>query len=156
MIGFLQWCHDNALSQFMRSAKWPYPTVEIFHIAGLILVFGSMLVLNLRIFGRILRQEPVPQVAGGLAPVTWIGLTAQVISGPVLFMTSAMRFSESTPFRLKLLLLLVALTYHFGVHRRFTLDPETPAPMLRTSAAVSMLLWISVVLAGFAIELLAG
>ena len=156
MTGFLEWCQTNALSQFMRSAKWPYPTVEIFHIAGLVLVFGSMLVLNLRIFGRILREEPVPQVARGLAPLTWIGLAAQVVSGPVLFMTSAMKFSESTPFKLKLLLLMVALTYHFGVHRRFALDPEAPATMLRVSAAVSMLLWIGVVLAGFAIELLAG
>jgi len=156
MIAFLQWCHDNALSQFMRSAKWPYPMVETFHIAGLILIFGSMLVLNLRIFGRILRQQPVPQVAAGLAPLTSIGLAAQLVSGPVLFMTSAMKFFENTPFRLKLLLLLVALTYHFGVHRRFALDPNAPAPVLRVSAAVSMLLWIGVVLAGFAIELLAG
>lgn len=156
MNGFIQWCQYNLLSQFMRSAKWPYPTVEVFHIAGLILVFGSILILNLRIFGRILRQEPVPQVAAGLSPVTLTGIAAQVVSGPVLFMTSAMKFSESTPFKLKLLLLAVALTYHFGVHRRFALDPETPAQILRVSAAASMLLWISVVLAGFAIELLAG
>jgi len=156
MSEFLQWCHDNALSEFMRSAKWPFPTVEIFHIAGLILIFGSVLVLNLRIFGRILRQEPVPQVAAGLSPLTAVGLAAQVVSGPVLFMTSAMRFSESTPFRLKLLFLLVALTYHYGVHRRFALDPAVPAHTLRVSAVVSMLLWISVVLAGFAIELLSG
>ena len=46
MSAFLQWCHDNALSEFMRSAKWPFPTVEIFHIAGLILIFGSVLVLK--------------------------------------------------------------------------------------------------------------
>ena len=69
MNGFTAWCQYNALSQFMRSAKWPYPSVEILHIAGLILVFGSMLILNLRIFGRILRQEPVSQVAAGLSPI---------------------------------------------------------------------------------------
>ena len=156
MNGFIGWCQYNALSQFMRSAKWPYPSVEVLHIAGLILVFGSMLILNLRIFGRILRQEPVPQVAAGLSPVTFTGIAAQFVTGPVLFMTSAMKFAESTPFKLQLLFLAVALTYHFGVHRRFALDPSTPAQTLRVSAAASMLLWISVVLAGFAIELLAG
>ena len=66
MNGFMEWCQSNAVSHFMRSAKWPYPSVEVLHIAGLILVFGSMLILNLRILGRILRQEPVPQVAAGL------------------------------------------------------------------------------------------
>jgi len=156
MNGFIAWCQSNALSQFMRSAKWPYPSVEVLHIAGLILVFGSILILNLRIFNRILRQEPVPQVAAGLSAITLTGIAAQFITGPVLFMTSAMKFAESTPFKLKLLLLLVALTYHFGAHRRFALDPETPPQTLRISATASLLLWISVILAGFAIELLAG
>ncbi len=67
-----------------------------------------------------------------------------------------MKFAESTPFKLKMLLLVVALTYHFGAHRRFALDPDTPAHTLRVSAAASMLSWISVIFAGFAIELLAG
>ena len=156
MNGFVEWCHYNALSQFMRSAKWPYPSVEVLHLTGLILVFGSMLILNLRIFGRILRREPVPQVAAGLSAITITGVAAQFITGPMLFMTSAMKFAESTPFKLKLLLLVVALTYHFGAHRRFALDPTTPTQTLRVSATASMLSWISVVLAGFAIELLAA
>jgi len=155
MNGFIEWCQYNALSQFMRSAKWPYPSVEILHIAGLILVFGSMLILNLRIFGRILRQEPVSEIAAGLSPITAAGIAAQFVTGPILFMTSAMKFAESTPFKLKLLFLLVALTYHFGAHRRFALDPSTPAHTLRVSATASMLSWIGVVFAGFAIELLA-
>ncbi len=54
-------------------------------------------------------------------------------------MTSAMKFAESTPFKLKLLLLAVALTYHFGAHRRFAWTPETPTQTLRISAAASML-----------------
>src|SRR6202011_622598 len=50
MTGFLEWCQTNALSQLMNSAKWTFPAVEIFHIAGLVVIFGSMMVLNLRIF----------------------------------------------------------------------------------------------------------
>jgi hypothetical protein len=154
MTAFVEWCQETSLSDLMRSAKWPYPTVEIFHFVGVILVFGSMLVLNLRIFGRILRQEPVPQVAEGVAPFTSIGLAAQVVSGPVLFVASALKFSQSAPFKLKLLLLVAALAYHFGVHRRFAMNLETPMSILRISAAVSAVSWISVVLAGFAIPLL--
>ncbi|MDP8990819.1 MAG: hypothetical protein M3N41_12160, partial [Acidobacteriota bacterium] len=121
-----------------------------------LLVFGSMLILNLRIFGRILRQEPVPQVTADLTPIAFTGIAAQFVTGPILFMTSAMKFAQSTPFKLKLLFLAVALTYHFGAHRRFALDPSTPPQTLRISATASLLLWIGVVLTGFAIELLAG
>ena len=155
MKGFLEWCQTNALSHFMNSAKWPFPAVEICHIAGLVLIFGSMLVLNLRIFGRVLRAEPVAQVARGLAPVTKFGLVAQTLTGPVLFMNAAMRLSENTSFRLKMLLLIIALGYHFFVHLPLALEPQVDASRLRFSAAVSMLLWISMTLAGFSIQLLA-
>ena len=154
MTGFLEWCQTNALSQLMNSAKWTFPAVEIFHIAGLVVIFGSVLVLNLRIFGRMLRAEPVPQVARGLAPATKFGLVAQVVSGPLLFMNAAMRLSESTPFRLKMLLLVIALSYHFAVHLPLALDANGSASRLRFSAAVSMLLWVSMTLAGFSIQLL--
>jgi hypothetical protein len=154
MTGFIEWCQTNALSQLMNSAKWPFPAVEIFHIAGLVLIFGSMLVLNLRIFGRMLRAQPVPQVARGLAPVTKFGLVGQIVSGPLLLMNAAMRLSENTSFRLKMLLLIIALSYHFAVHLPLALDSEGPAFRLRLSATVSMLLWISMTLAGFSIQLL--
>ena len=45
----IQVLQTSALAQFMRSSKWQYPSIEILHLAGLILVFGSVLVVNLRI-----------------------------------------------------------------------------------------------------------
>jgi hypothetical protein len=156
MTDFLTWCQNTALSQWVLSAKWQYPTVEIFHIAGLVLVFGSILILNLRIFGRILRQQPVYEIAEGLSPLTLFGVIAQFISGPVLFMATAKHFYESIPFRVKILLLAVALVYHFGAHRSLALDPSTPERTLKISAAASMAVWIGVVLSGLGIELLAS
>jgi len=156
MTEFLTWCQNHALSQFIKGARWPYPAVEILHIAGLVLVFGSILLLNLRIFGRILRQQPVSEVAAGLAPITLTGVFAQFVSGPVLFMATATRFFENGTFRLKLLLLAIALSYHFGVHRRLALKSVSISGVLQASAAVSMLLWIAVVLSGLSIELFSG
>jgi hypothetical protein len=88
-----------------------------------------------------------------LAPVTKFGLVAQVVSGPLL-LNAAMRLSENTPFRLKMLLLVIALSYHFAVHLPLALDSNGSASRLRFSAAVSMTLWISMTLAGFSIQLL--
>jgi len=154
MNDFLAWCQTSPISLFIKGSKWPYPAVEILHITGLVLVFGSILVLNLRIFGRILREQPVSVVAAGLAPITLFGVIAQFLTGPVLFMATAARFWGNGPFRLKLVLLAVALTYHFGVHRSLALRAEKSYPALKASAAVSMLLWIAVVLSGMSIELL--
>ena len=154
MTEFLTWCQNSALSHFVKGAPWRYPTLEILHISGLVLVFGSILVLNLRIFGRVLRKQPVSTVAGSVSPITFFGVGAQFVSGPVLFMATATHFYKSGAFRLKLVLLVVALAYHFGVHRGLALKPVTPARALRISATVSMILWSGVVFAGLAIELL--
>jgi hypothetical protein len=156
MMEFLAWCQSTELSRWVLSAKWRYPAIEILHIAGLVLVFGSILVLNLRIFGRILRQQPVSDVAVSLSPIALVGIAAQFISGPVLFMATAKHFYESVPFRVKLLLLAVALVYHFGVHRSLAIKTSMVTRELRISAVASMLLWSGVILAGFGIELLAG
>lgn len=153
MMDFLLWCQSTALSRWILSAKWRYPTVEILHIAGLVLVFGSVLVLNLRIFGRVLKTQPVSEVAAGLSPIMMVGVAAQFVSGPVLFMATAKHFYESVPFRVKMLLLAVALVYHFGVHRSLAMNPETPARVLTKSAVSSMLLWCALVVAGLSIEL---
>jgi len=151
----IQWCQTSSAAQLIRTAKWIYPSIEIVHLAGLILVFGSMLVLNLRIFGRVLRSTPVEEVARGLAPITIVGLLLQLLSGPLLFVTSAVRFYQSVPFLIKIVLLIAALTYHFSVHRPLAFRSTNVTGQLRRSATVSMLSWTGVVLAGLAIELLA-
>ena len=101
-----------------------------------------------------MRQSPVDEVARGLAPIMLAGLMFQVLSGPFLFVTSAVRFYQSVPFLLKLSLLIVALAYHFFVHRRLAFRSTTAQAQLRRSATVSLLSWTGVVLAGLAIELL--
>ena len=156
MSTFIQWCQTSALSAAIRSNKWTYPSIEILHIAGLVLVFGSILVLNLRIFGWMLQRTPLPEVTRGLAPLTMAGLFAQAISGPLLFTASAVRFSESGPFRVKLVLLVLALIYHYAVHRPLILKSEESSPQVRSSAVASLITWVGVVLAGLGIELLAA
>lgn len=152
----IQFFQTSAAAQFMRGEKWRYPAVEILHLAGLILVFGSVFVLNLRIFGRVLRPVPVEEVARVLAPITLAGLSIQVLTGPLLFIASAARFYTSVPFWTKIALLAAALAYHFFVHRPLAFRGKTPLSKMRLSAALSMILWAGVVLAGLAIELLAG
>ena len=150
---FAQWCFQLSLAEAIRSVAWPFPTIEIVHLAGLVLVFGSMLILNLRLFGVILKDAPAPQVVQGLAPWTLVGLGFQVVSGPLMFIASATRFYQSPAFRVKLALIAAALIYHFAVHRRAA--SSASRWKARLSATISMALWIGVFLAGMGIELLA-
>jgi hypothetical protein len=151
---FATWVQHTSAAEAIRSVPWPIPVIEIFHIAGMVLVFGTILILNLRVFGLILRSEPVSQIAQDLTPLTLVGLGVQLVSGSLLFMVSAMKFTENPTFRIKIALVIAAVAYHFAVHRRIAIAQETQAHRLRPSAAVSLVLWASVVLVGLDIGVL--
>jgi hypothetical protein len=155
MNDLLPLLEHSGLSQAIRNRPWPFPSIEIVHIAGMVLVYGSILVLNLRIFGRVMREEPVFEIARGVARWTSVGLAIQFISGPLLFAVSAQKYFGDASFRVKVIALVIALAHHFGVHRRIAMRAKEVTRALRASAVVSMVLWSTVILAGLGIELLA-
>jgi hypothetical protein len=154
MTDFAAWCQHTALAETIRSAPWRFPVIEIFHIAGMVLLFGTVFILNLRVFGLILRSEPVSQIAQDLTPLTLIGLGVQLVSGSLMFMVSAMKYTENALFGIKIGLVIAAVAYHFAIHRKAAIAKDTPAGRLRFSAATSLVLWASVVLAGLGIGVL--
>jgi hypothetical protein len=151
---FASWLQHTSAAEAIRSVPWPIPVIEIFHIAGMVLVFGTILILNLRVFGLILRSEPVSEIAQDLTPLTLTGLVVQLVSGSLLFMVSATKFTENPIFRIKIAMVIAAVAYHFGIHRKVAIAHETQAHRLRLSAAVSLVLWAAVVLVGLDIGVL--
>lgn len=154
MTAFATWLQHTSMAETIRSVPWPIPLLEIFHIAGMVVVFGTILVLNLRVFGLILRSESVSQIAQDLTPIMLTGLGVQLVSGSLLFMVSAMKFAENPLFGIKIGLVIVAVAYHFGIHRRVAIAADTQAGRLRLSATVSLVLWAGVVLIGLDIGVL--
>ena len=153
MDSFLHWCQHLPLAEAIRNAAWAFPTVEIFHLFGLAMVFGSIFVLNLRLLGAAMKDTPAAEITDDLTPWTLTGLCIQVMTGPLLFITSPARFAGNTFFQYKLLLIALALVYHFAIHRRAAKGMGIiPA---KASAILSMLSWIGIVIAGMGIELLA-
>ena len=62
---FLQWCQNSALSHLVRHEVWTIPLIEITHIVGVVLVFGSVLVTNLRLLGLDVRERAFEYTSGG-------------------------------------------------------------------------------------------
>ncbi len=64
-----------------------------------------------------------------------------LVTGPLLFVSDAARYSSNPAFGAKMAFLLMALASHFTIHRTHT----------RIAAVLSMMLWTSVVIGGRAI-----
>ncbi len=131
-----------AVAQAMRDHAWLYPAVAIAHIVGFTILVGSVVMFDLRVFGRLL----LPWSVASLAVIVPTGL--------MLFAAHADEFLESRAFAIKMALILAAgmnaAMFLTGPYQGVkSWDTGAAAPMLaRLSAALSIVLWVSVIACG--------
>jgi hypothetical protein len=148
---FLLQAHPEAIP-VNPIARWTFvfPVVESIHVLGFTLLVGTIVILDLRLLGWCLRRQSVSQIARDLAPWIWAGIIVQLTTGPYLFSGDPAEYVQVAAFRTKMLLLLVALIFHFTIIRAATAPARDSAPLgwRRPAAVVSLGLWVSVLLAG--------
>ena len=143
----------GALGHLMRSARWLYPIVEIVHIFGFVLLVGSVLMFDLRLLG-LNRQLPLTLMSRHLLRWSMGSLLLVVPAGLLMFSAHPQDFIGNRVFLLKMTLIMTAglnaAIFHTGVWRGVAKwDSGQAAPAsARAHAALSMLLWLSVIACG--------
>jgi hypothetical protein len=151
LLPLFNWCQETWLAQIVRNSPVYSPIVDVVHLFGLVLVFGSVLLINLRLSGAILQEQRVAELAQVLWPWWKRGLAISAASGVVFFLGSAIKMYSNAPFYFKMAALAIALTFQTTVHRR--LVESGGIDRARVVAAVSTALWAAVPFFGFWIEL---
>lgn len=143
----------SGLGQAMRQSLWLYPIVEIVHIVGLALLFGSIVVLDLRLLG-LSRSVPVRRLANHVLPWTAASFLLIVPSGFAMFVAHASDFIGNPVFVLKIALIFAAginaAVFHAGAFRSVGgwEVGVLPPPAARLAGGLSLLIWISVIACG--------
>jgi len=155
LLPFFQWCDQTWLGETIRASRLYFPIIETFHLLALTVLFGAVIVLNLRLCRLIMRNQPTQQVAKDLAPWAWWSLVVILVSGIMLFLSEAMKCYASKPFQVKMVFLFAAIIYHFSVHRGVTRSDREPRIGWGVIiGSFSVLLWLGVGLGGRAIGFL--
>ena len=146
----------SPLGHAMQTSRWGFAVVEMVHLLGLALLGGSVLIVDLRLLGVILKDESTIIINRGLSRLLLASLTVMVLSGMALLSEEAGKCYYSPAFRWKMLLLATAVVFYFTLHRHALLCMQNGKPTLwpRIAAVVSLLLWLGVGVAGRAIGLL--
>jgi len=131
------------LSRAISESTWGYPIVGALHILAIALFGGSVLVTDLRVLGLALRDVSASEVAAELRPWKWIGLATVMLTGMLLFAARAVRYSHSTFFQLKMLLLIL-----------LAVNGLCFPGAKRISAGFSLVLWAAVIFAARGIAFL--
>jgi hypothetical protein len=124
---------------------------------GLTVLLGSVIIVDFRLLGIVLRQHSIAEVAEDFMIWFWTALATTVCTGLALFSSEATRMSYNSAFFVKIVLIALGFTFHITVHRkaiRAGVNERTPMGIL--VPCLSVLCWLSVALAGRAIAFVVG
>jgi hypothetical protein len=151
---FLKSLEDSGLASSLRGSLYYFPFLESVHVMALGLVFGTILVVDLRALGIASTQRPFTRMSTELLRITWGAFAVSALTGSLMFITNARVYAHNTSFRVKMLLLALAglnmAVFHLTAGRSVaTWDNAPAAPKAgRVTAGASLALWLGIILAG--------
>jgi uncharacterized membrane protein len=126
-----RWLSSEFITKYQYSHPWAWKTLETIHFIGLCLLFGVVLVANLRLLGWM-RNAPLEGFHRMLPWGVW-GFVANSVTGMLFFIGQAFQYIENPAFHLKMLCILLAgadvlyLTWHEEV---WEMEAGATAPAL--------------------------
>jgi hypothetical protein len=145
---------DTSYSHQLLGSLNFWTILEGTHLLTLMVFFGAMLLVDLRLLGVAFHDYPVSVIERRLLPLAIGALVIVMASGALLFLAEPARYWHNLMFRTKLVLLAVAfaniVAFHWLVEtNRAEWDAApTPPRKARVSAAVSLASWILVMGSG--------
>ena len=152
MDAILNWMEDSALAHFVLDNSWVFPTLETLHFIGLILLFGSLSMVDLRFIG-FGRRIPLEAVLGFI-PVALIGFLINLTSGVMFLFSDPHRYYPNLSFRLKMVAVLLAglnlVWFKLSLDLKMLSSEKYAVPRMkiRWIAGLSLVLWTSVIVFG--------
>jgi hypothetical protein len=139
----------------LATSRWLYGLVSVVHYSAVFFCVGTIVLLDLRILGVTYRNQALSVLAEQLRSSTWIGLGAVAVSGFLLFATEAGSFASARLFRLKMLVIVLAVVSALATE--WSLPKSDPAPATaKVVALISILLWLGAILVSVEVPALTG
>jgi hypothetical protein len=150
LLPFFTWVENSGVGGAIRSSSWLFPFIEAFHLLGLAVIGGAVLVVDLRLFGFGLRRQPVAQLARDAQRWLIGSLLVMIATGSLLFTSEAIKCYYHAAFWFKMTSLLLAIVFTFTVRRKVAMADETRVRPLwsKLVALTSVLLWSGVGIGG--------
>lgn len=151
-VAFEAWLRTfPRLADFMQ-LRWSWPFAESAHFVGLTLLFGSIAAWDLRLVGGF-RQVPIAAFHK-LVPFAMLGFAINATTGFLFLVTFPAQYVYNSAFQLKVLCLLLAglnvVVFYLTTFRRVARASggEQPPLIARVCGAVSIGLWLTVIICG--------
>ena len=148
----IEWLAASPLSQLLGAHKWITPALQTVHILAIAALMASVLVVDLRLLGVGGEAGTLRQVTSRYLAWIWRALAVLALSGALLVVGEPARELANWVFLLKMGMVttaaaLTALAQR-PIRRGAEASPQRRPPWSPAFAALSLVLWVGVVLAG--------
>ena len=150
LLPYFQWLEKFWLGQLIVGSNWLFPVIESVHLLALAVMGGSVLIVDMRMLGILLRDRPVAEIARDARPWMIRALVVMIVSGVSLFLAEPIKCYYSPAFWVKMSALAIATIYTFTLRTRVTrAEPvRNTARLQMLAGALSMALWFTVAAGG--------
>ena len=147
---FAQWSEATALGRTIRNSEYAFPMIEFVHLAGLAIIGGAVLIVDMRLLGFGLKKTSVAQLAKDAQPWVTGSLIVMLLSGAALYSSEATKCYQSPAFWIKMIALALAMMFTYTIRRRTAAaDEQGISPFACKSVGVlSIALWFTVAWGG--------
>ena len=145
------WFENTSIGNYVRSHQYPFAIIEVFHLFGLTLLLGGIFLMSLRLFGLIMKDMPVPQVARQLGWISFSGFLLAATTGASLFASEAMKCFNNNMYWYKMAFFFPATLFHFTMYRKVTRSASSGPAIRGLTGILALVLWFGVAVFGRAI-----
>lgn len=147
-----QWLGNSFLNEFMVQVGPAFPTCETLHFIGLSLLFGSLLLIDLRGLG-FFQQLSLIQLHR-LVPIAILGFVINLVTGILFIAFDPAAYLANSAFLFKMALIPIAginaLAFEFLVFRPLLAGKHHVGEgvLAKFTSGLSLLLWTGVLVGG--------
>jgi len=146
------WFESTWVGDQMRNIFWLFPMMETIHFIGLTIMFGSLLVIDVRVigFGRFINMNASMK----FIPIAIGAFSINLITGLAFLCADPFRYFPNIAFQWKMGLVVIAglnaLWFWFGEHQELKslADGEDAPFRAKVIAALSIAIWVVVIIFG--------
>ena len=135
----------------LNVSPYTFPILEVTHIVSFALAIGSVALVDFRLLGLALPRQSPAKLTRDTGLWTLISLSTAIFSGLLMYSTDPDKFYLNVSFLFKIAALILAIAFHYTVHRRVALS-DASGGKAKLAACISLALWVSVVFGGIFIE----
>ena len=148
------WIQKQGLSKLIDQNFWVIPTIQTIHILAIAAVFGSVVMVNLRILGLAGNGRTLEQTVDRFLPWIWWGLLTLLITGIGMTIGEPVRELTNPVFWMKMIMIIVAalvsLGFQYAVRHNYAWLEMTPQRRIaiRTAAGAVIGMWCLIMFLG--------